>query len=315
MNSAERRLKLLLLLQSNRKLSVNDIADYFGISRRTVFRDMRSLQEMEVPVTHDQNSGYGLMSGYNVPPLMFTPKQLATIIIGLSFVKTQVDETMIEDAREVEMKIQSVIPGHLKTFMGELGSRTIVDPYFKTDVPSKRGGNWFVICNAITGLQQIRFSYSDKKRIRSRDRIMDPYLLVHYGDHWNVLGYDHARKDIRNFILDRMSDVLILNESFRKRDLSVQDLIYRISEKSFNADVLVNRDVLQRFKSKLPAVVTEETEAADNQVRIRFRFDNLDFLNRWLLQFPDDVKIQGPKKLLKRRRTLLHRMLGEIESS
>lgn len=314
MNSAERRLKLLLLLQSNRKLTVNDIADNFGISRRTVFRDMRSLQEMEVPVTHEQDAGYGLMKGYNVPPLMFTPKQMAIIMVGLSFVKTQVDETMIEDAREVEMKIQSVVPAHLKNFINELESKAIVDPYYKPDVTPMRGGNWFVICNAMTEKNTIRFSYFDKKKIKSKDRVVDPYLLVHYGDHWNVLGFDHVRKDIRNFILDRMSDVLIQNETFVPQEIRPEDLIYRLGEKTFSADLLINRDSLNVIKSKLPALITEENDYDENQVRIRFRFDNLDFLNRWLLQFPDDVKILGPKKLIKRRKTLLHRMLGEIES-
>jgi predicted DNA-binding transcriptional regulator YafY len=314
MNSAERRLKLLLLLQSNRKLTVNDIADYFGISRRTVFRDMRSLQEMEVPVTHEQNYGYGLMKGYNVPPLMFTPKQMAIVIVGLSFVKSQVDETMIEDAREVEMKIQSVVPSHLKNFINELESKAIVDPFSKPDVLPKRGGNWFVICNAITEKNSIRFSYFDKKKIRSKDRIVDPYLLVHYGDHWNVLGFDHSRKDIRNFILDRMSDVLIQKETFMPGKFNPEELIYRLGEKAFTADLLVNRETVPNFKAKLPALIIEEKEYDELQYRIRFRFDNLDFLNRWLLQFPDDVKIVGPKKLIKRRKTLLHRMLGEIES-
>jgi len=314
MNSAERRLKLLLLLQSNRKLTVNDLADYFGISRRTVFRDMRSLQEMEVPVTHEQNTGYGLMKGYNIPPLMFTPKQMAIVIVGLSFVKSQVDETMVEDAREVEMKIQSVVPPHLKTFINELESKAIVDPFNKPDIVTKRGGNWFVICNAITEKKSIRFTYFDKKKIKSKDRVMDPYLLVHYGDHWNVLGFDHARKDIRNFILDRMTDVLILNQSFERGEMNPEDLIYRVGERAFTADLLINREAANTIKAKLPARISEETEYQDNQIRIRFRFDNLDYLNRWLLQYPDDIKILGPKKLVKRRKTLLHRMLGEIES-
>jgi predicted DNA-binding transcriptional regulator YafY len=275
---------------------------------------MRSLQEMEVPVTHESESGYGLMSGYNVPPLMFTPKQMAIVMVGLSFVKAQVDETMIEDAREVEMKIQSVVPAHLKKFISELEEKAVVDPFVKADIPPMKGGNWFVICNAIAGSNPIRFSYFDKKKIKSKDRTMDPYLLVHYGDHWNVIGYDYVRKDFRSFILDRMSDVLIQRENFKRREVSRENLIYRLGEKPFTADILVNREMLNTFKAKLPAVITAETEAEENMVRLRFDFDNLDFINRWLLQYPDDVRILGPKKLIKRRKTMLHRLLGEVDA-
>ncbi|WP_372633609.1 helix-turn-helix transcriptional regulator, partial [Fodinibius sp.] len=87
MNSSERRMKLILMLQqSNHRITVNDIAEKFDVSRRTVFRDFNALSEMNVPVTWDEYKGYGIMHGYKIPPLMFTTKELATILVGLNFV-------------------------------------------------------------------------------------------------------------------------------------------------------------------------------------------------------------------------------------
>ncbi|MCG8372100.1 MAG: HTH domain-containing protein, partial [Balneolales bacterium] len=70
MNSSERRLKLMLLLQQpGPKLTVDEIALKFDVSRRTIFRDFNALQEINVPVTWDKYAGYGLMKGFKVPPL------------------------------------------------------------------------------------------------------------------------------------------------------------------------------------------------------------------------------------------------------
>jgi len=45
-------MKLILMLQeSNRRLTVDELAEEFGVSRRTIFRDFNVLSEINVPVT------------------------------------------------------------------------------------------------------------------------------------------------------------------------------------------------------------------------------------------------------------------------
>ena len=65
-----------------------------------------------------------------MPPLMFNSKELA-IMIGLNFVKSQVDQQMVQDATGVELKIKNVLPDELKVLMSSLEEHTIVDPYFQ----------------------------------------------------------------------------------------------------------------------------------------------------------------------------------------
>ena len=72
MNSAERRLKLILLLQRpGGKKTVQELADIFGVSRRTIFRDFNALSEINVPINYDRYTGYGLVEGYKMSLLMF----------------------------------------------------------------------------------------------------------------------------------------------------------------------------------------------------------------------------------------------------
>lgn len=141
LKSSERRMKMILMLQqSNKKLTVDDLAEKFNVSRRTIFRDFNVLSELNVPVTWDQYSGYGVMEGYKVPPLMFNSQELATIMVGLNFVKSQIDKTLVEDAKGVELKIKDVLPDDLKKFMESLDDRTIVDPFLHFGHQKKRGG-------------------------------------------------------------------------------------------------------------------------------------------------------------------------------
>lgn len=311
MKSSERRMKLILLLQqSNQRLTVNDIADKFDVSRRTVFRDFNALSELNVPVTWDEYSGYGVMPGYKIPPLMFTSKELATIMVGLNFVKSQVDNTLVEDAEGVELKIKEVLPNKLRQFMESLEERMVVDPYLNFGAKKSEGGNWYLISSAISQNKSIQFEYRSRKDETITERKIDPYLVVFYRDHWNVIGFSHKREAVRNFVLHRMSDIQILEENFVPYgNIDAEGLIFRSDETSHKIVVDVSKRALRRFEANLPAKIFKKKENKPNLFRVNFFFDNLEFINEWLLQFPKDVKIIAPNKLIKKRDKLLKEMM------
>ena len=306
-------MKLILLLQqSNHRLTVNDIAEKFDISRRTVFRDFNALSELNVPVTWDEYSGYGIMPGYKIPPLMFTSKELATIMVGLNFVKSQVDKTLVEDAEGVELKIKELLPEDLREFMESLEERTVVDPYLNYGAEKAAGGNWYLISSAISQNKSIRFVYRSKSDEELSERKIDPYLIVFFRDHWNVIGFSHKRDAIRNFVLERMSKIEILEENFVPYgQIDTEALIFRSDESSHEIVVDVSESALRRFEANLPAKIIKKEKKKPNLFRIRFLFDNLDFINEWLLQFPKDVNIVNPDILIDKRNTLLEDMLDK----
>lgn len=316
MKSSERRMKLILLLQqSNHRLTVNDIAEKFNISRRTVFRDFNALSELNVPVTWDEYSGYGIMPGYKIPPLMFTSKELATIMVGLNFVKSQVDKTLVEDAEGVELKIKELLPDDLREFMESLEERTVVDPYMNFGAAKSEGGNWYLISSAISQNKSISFDYRSKSDENLSQRKIDPYLIVFFRDHWNVIGFSHKREAIRNFVLDRMSDIEILEEKFVPYgQIDTEGLIFRSDESSHKIVVYVYESALRRFEANLPAKILKKSTIKPNLFRIEFYFDNLDFINEWLLQFSKEIIIDSPDILIEKKQYLLKEMIDNINS-
>jgi predicted DNA-binding transcriptional regulator YafY len=312
MNSSERRLKLMLMLQQggDRK-TVQEFADYFGVSKRTIFRDFNALQEINVPITWDKYSGYGVMPGFKIPPLMFSSHELATIIVGLNFVKSQIDARLVEDAKGVEVKIKNVLPDELKDFMTSLQKKTVVDPYLKFGSEKKEGGNWYKISSAISQKKRIQFLYTAKsgeKKIRK----VDPYLLVFYQDHWNMIGFSHLRGDFRNFILDRVREIEILEEDFvEKKEMSIEDLIFRFDGDQHKVEVLLDKEGYKRFKANLPTKNFKILGEKPEKIKVSFEIENLEFINVWLLQFGKQVKILAPQELISKREKLLKEMLEQ----
>lgn len=307
-------MKLILMLQeSKKKLTVDELAERFDVSRRTIFRDFNVLSEINVPVTWDQYSGYGVMDGYKVPPLMFTSKELATIMVGLNFVKSQVDKSLVEDAKGVELKIKNTIPDELKSFMESLDNRTVVDPFLHFGSEKKDGGSWYLISSAISQSKKITFTYTAKSDGEKTDRKIDPYLLVFYRDHWNVIGFSHKRDAIRNFVLDRMENVQILNELYEKKgQMGAEALIFNSNESGETIRVLVEEGADRAFRANLPTKIIKSEPVENEKIKVVFKFENLDYINIWLLQFGERVEILSPEHLKEKRKLLLEKMLESI---
>lgn len=314
MNSAERRLKLILLLQRpGRKKTVQELANIFGVSRRTIFRDFNALSEINVPIKYDRYTGYGLVEGYKMPPLMFNSKELATIMVGLNFVKSQVDQQMVQDATGVELKIKNVLPNELKTLMTSLEEHTIVDPYLRFNSNQKKGGDWYLISAAIADKKRMQFTYTTKAGSRTMRKI-DPYLLVYFQDHWNVVGWSHRRGDIRSFILDRIVSPVILEENWLpKPKMSVDSLIFRYNELKQIVVLDVEKPEIERIRAILPAKIIRLEQKKPKKVRLSFEFDNMPFLNHWLLQFGTTVKIIKPEILISLQKQTLQAMIKDLE--
>ncbi|MDX1429078.1 MAG: HTH domain-containing protein, partial [Rhodothermales bacterium] len=108
-NRTDRLFEIVLLLRERRRLTTRDLADHFGVSRRTIFRDLRTLTESGVPLSYDEEGGYEILEGYQLPPLMLTASEASTLLIGLEFMKMQSDPLLKSNADKVELKIQDVL--------------------------------------------------------------------------------------------------------------------------------------------------------------------------------------------------------------
>jgi predicted DNA-binding transcriptional regulator YafY len=303
-------MKMFSLMQSSTKrLTVNELASLFGVSRRTIFRDLNKLEAIGLPITHDPMEGYGVMKEFRIPPIQFNPKELSTLMVGIQFVKAQVNQSLSEDATMVESKIRQVINPELRAFMDLMAERMVIDPSMTFQSEKHKGGDWYSLSGAITSQKTITFSYQNKKGI-TEDRKVDPYLLIFYTDHWNLIGYSHKRKSIRNYILEKVTNLVVTDDSYvPKVKIDAKALIFDSERAETQVEVYVHSTAFKRFSAHLPTKIIKSRPSKDKMIKVNFGFDNLDYLNEWLLQFGDDVKVVSPEELVSKRKELLHKML------
>lgn len=306
----ERLFATILLLQNRPNLTSRDLAEHFGVSRRTIFRDLRALSESGVPLTYSEGGGYEILEGYQLPPLMLTAREAATLLVGTEFMRLQSDASLRGDAGEVSLKIRSVLPREIREYVDRLSENTVLDPYWSHAVQAEgvESGKWFKLSEAVARSRKVIMEYFVESRQELTQRRVDPLGLVYYTDHWNLIAFDHLRDEIRNFRLDRIEEMFVLTERFeRPEGFDLQSYLEQEGRQSDPISIRLSFSaaVFPRVRSGIPARIEEEAPKGD-RVEIRFTFENLDYLAGWLLRFGADVQVLEPKELVD-----LHRKAAE----
>lgn len=300
----ERLFAIILLLQNRPNMTSRDLAEHFGVSRRTIFRDLRALSDSGVPLTYSEGGGYEILEGYQLPPLMLTAREAATLLVGTEFMRLQSDASLREDAGEVSLKIRSVLPREIREYVDRLSENTVLDPYWSQAIQSEgeESGKWFKLSEAVARSRKVIMEYFVESRGELTQRRVDPLGLVYYTDHWNLIAFDHLREEIRNFRLDRIEEMFVLTERFERPDgFDLQTYLEGEGRRSdpLRIRISFSAAIFARIRAQIPARIDEEVES-DGRVEITFSFDNMNYLASWLLRFGADVRVEEPADLIKR---------------
>lgn len=105
MNRINRVTSILIQLQSKKIIPAKEIAQRFNISLRTVYRDIRTLEEAGIPIGSEAGKGYFLVEGFLLPPVMFTAAEVGALITAGKFLNCHGDESFIKDFDSAMYKV------------------------------------------------------------------------------------------------------------------------------------------------------------------------------------------------------------------
>lgn len=209
MRRADRLFRIVEFLKARRQaVRAKDLAEELEVSMRTIYRDIDDLCMSGAPIIGEAGVGYVLDRDYLVRPLAFDMTELEALSLGAQMVKSWPDKDLSKAAQSAIDKITATLPDRLYCqFQDE----------FMLAFPSKSsssiGFDFGPIRKSIRRRNKISFSYA-KENEQASSRIVRPLALAHFAPVWLLLGWCEAREDFRNFRLDRMVGVEMLQEHF-----------------------------------------------------------------------------------------------------
>lgn len=212
MSRAERLLELLQILRRHRHpVAGARLADELGISLRTLYRDIASLQAQGAAIDGEAGLGYLLRPGYMLPPLMFSEDEIEALVLGSRWVGDRADARLAGAARNALAKIAAVLPPDLREALD--ATPLIVGP----GEPIVAGVVELpVIRQAIRGERKLDIVYRDLKE-RTTTRTVWPFALAYFDRVRMVVAWCEKRRGFRHFRVDRIVELAVTEVRYPKR--------------------------------------------------------------------------------------------------
>jgi len=165
--------QILTLLQSKRILTAREIAEKFDLSVRTIYRDIKTLENSGIPIVTIEGKGYSIMKGFNLPPIMFTENEANALITAEQLILKNKDKSFAEQYQNAISKIKSVLRYSQKEKIELLSQRI----GFGNNSDKQTTSDYLMnIQTAITNFKFIEIHYHSLQNVMS-NRLIEPFAL------------------------------------------------------------------------------------------------------------------------------------------
>ncbi|MBU1175508.1 MAG: YafY family transcriptional regulator [Alphaproteobacteria bacterium] len=212
MSRTERLFDLLQILRGHRRpVTGQTLADELGVSIRTLYRDIATLQGQGADIEGEPGLGYVLKPGFMLPPLMFSEEEIEALVLGSKWVADRADSRLGAAANQALAKIGAVLPRDLRDQLETNGL------YIAPGRPIEAGTiDLGVIRQAIRREHKLEIDYADAEG-RPSKRTIWPFV-VGFFDQVRVIGaWCELRDDYRHFRADRIRAVVETGKRYPRR--------------------------------------------------------------------------------------------------
>ena len=207
-----------MLRNADQPCTAQQIAAQLEVTKRTVYRDIASLQALRIPIDGAAGVGYIMRAGLDLPPINFDIEEAEALTVGLAMITRTGDRGLKRAARSAAQKLTDATPL----------SNTLSASSWGSDEP--RSVDLSDVRKAIREEQKLRITYTNAEGRQSTRTIL-PIAIAYHSDAIVLAGWCELRRDFRHFRPDRISSYAILDDRFLgKGDRLRQDWIKGYSE-------------------------------------------------------------------------------------
>lgn len=212
MSRSERLLDLLQILRRHRRpVSGRALADELGVSLRTLYRDIASLQAQGAAIEGAAGLGYVLKPGFLLPPLMFSEDEIEALVLGSRWVAGQADARLGAAARDALAKVAAVLPPDLRDTLETAPLHAITGGPGAVERDALA-----TIRQAIRAERKLELLYRDASG-RESARLVWPFALGFFERVRVLAAWCELRQGFRHFRIDRIGGVAETGTRYPKR--------------------------------------------------------------------------------------------------
>jgi predicted DNA-binding transcriptional regulator YafY len=209
---------ILIQLQARRLVKATVLADTFGVSVRTIYRDIKTLERAGVPIVTEEGKGYSLVDGYKIPPVMFTEAEANALLTAELIIQSSKDTSLISEFMSAVSKIRAVIPRNIKNRTETLEQKMgVTNTYIDNSPKSKY---LLEVQKALVDYLVLNIDYRNKEGEQTR-RDVEPFAIYsNQNNEWVLVAFCRLRQDFRSFLLVNIKKLTITTEHFEPHKMT-----------------------------------------------------------------------------------------------
>ncbi len=299
----ERLLRLVQALESGRPHSAEGLAEIIGVARRTIFRDLKILEQAGLPYVFDHASGsYTAQRSVLLPPVTLSHAEALALVLAARHL---IDNPAFPDANAAaaaSAKLEGVLPAAIQDYVEPLLQRMEVLPE-PTSGREPIAGAMRGVQDALSGKNKLDVRYHSYYEKGPIDVVLHPYRLIHLRRGWYLLAHTEGIEEVRAYKLERMLRLRVLNTTY------TIDPGFSLESYFGNAWVMMRGDksyhVKIRFLKQVAANVDEvrwhKTQVTsyepDGSLIFEVDVDGVEEVSWWVLGYGDQAQVLEPPEL------------------
>jgi len=314
-----RIVNILTTLQSGQKYSPAGLEKLLGVSKRTVFRDLRELQSIGVPYKFNpKDGGYSIDPKYFLPPVDFTLPEALSLLTLVHKVRNHLPMPFRNSALIAGLKVENNLPPEVRSYCQTSLHKVTVAPEQFSMIKSL-DSFYIAIQKAVLKKTVLSICYDSLYENQTINTNLHPYHLLYKNRSWYVIGFSRLHKTIRTFNLARIKKIETLTDKFTDGEN------FDLYEYLGKAWALIPEGRLYHIKLKFSPLVAhnvsevqwhgtqQEQWNEDGSVTLSFRVDGLGEISWWVSGYGDQVQVLEPaalrKKVLERAQAVINNHL------
>ncbi len=279
----DRLFQIIYILLERKHITAKELAEKFGVSTRTIYRDIDTLSIAGIPIYANKGKGGGIkiLSNYVIDKSLLSKEEQNSLIIGLETLKA----TEYGKVDEALSKLRGI-------FNRSNDNWIEVDfSYWGSSEEDKLKFEYLKI--ALTTAKIIEFNYYDSLGNKTTRRV-NPLKLIFKEKAWYLRAYCLLKKDYRTFKIQRINNLQIKDETFdrKKYNLFNLDTSYENSPKSITLKIILSENVKNRVYNEFGINNIKKND--DGSFEITFTASEDEWLYNYIISFGENIRIIEP---------------------
>jgi len=271
-----------------------------GVSERTIKRDIQMLKySLNAPISYSKSrKGYYFTKNWEFPFPELSAGEVLTLFIANNLLKELKNTPLYEISFTLSKKLEKLLPEHISIENRDI--EKILSISFQPIKIKKDIIDLFdKLFDSIKNRKMVWIKYYTISKDEISEREIDPYHLFNFEGVWYLVAYCHKRDEVRDFALDRIIDIKVLNERFNIIEgFNIKDYMrksFRIF-KGGDEEITLHFDVYQarwiRERIWHESQILEEKEDGSLILKIK---GNREEIKRWIIGYGSHVKVIEPE--------------------